>query len=812
MKSPYSADELDTGDRVKNAVTHRVRDPHKIGVCLEFAGGTQVARDFYDAIQLAFDEAIEREELDRPVELVVREVNGPMKGTSPAVLNAWRELANEEDCLAIIGPVVTESNLAIVDEVNRLGVPTISFCATFDWAGPYAFALQNGGFPDEANVLAAYMARQGHTRVGVFHEEGLIGDEFFAAFKWAARRYGIAIVSDHMVGLFNTLKPVEPQLASVRDAGADAILVLSAYGALASVDSAFSAVREQWNWHPASYQNMTWVALTAFGATGDYDRTALLERFEGWVGLDQIHEGNEHFRSVLDRFERRYGRRPFHCYTALGFDHGFVVADALARMKPPYRDGFKDALERLRMQPSCVGGPGTVISFGPHDNRGYKGDYIVLRTVEKGVEKLIDVKFADLIKPFPHTASPEAVSDTAILGEGSRYSLTGDRTPYRVGLLQDWALWAKVDSFYNGLRLAFDEAFESGLIDRRIELVVEEVEGPPERSPSGVIRAWDRLVYEEQVLAVVGPFITDMVRILRGKIEADQVPMITYAATAKAAGDYIFQVPNGTFMDETFHTARYLRRRGIDSVGVVREDNPIGDEYFEFFRQHVRRLGITVASDQIITGHATRGEMRRALSAIRESGAHGVMHLGYGLTLYEILITMHEMIERVGWDVPRATITTWVLASGLSEEGGSPWLMNQPLPEGLLEGWVGVDLPHEHNGVFIDFMQRYVARFGGPRPFGCYPAHMYDIGRALAEAIARARPVTPRGVAGGLEQVRMLPASMGGPGTVLGFGPSDHRGYKGDYLVLRGLRHGKEGLADELFADVLDCSPIDQGS
>ena len=119
-------------------------------------------------------------------------------------------------------------------------------------------------------------------------------------------------------------------------------------------------------------------------------------------------------------------------------------------------------------------------------------------------------------------------------------------------------------------------------------------------------------------------------------------------------------------------TARYLRRRGIDSVGVVREDNPIGDEYFEFFRQHVRRLGITVASDQIITGHATRGEMRRALSAIRESGADGVMHLGYGLTLYEILITMQEMIERVGWDVPRATITTWVLASGLSEEGAVP--------------------------------------------------------------------------------------------------------------------------------------------
>ncbi len=52
---------------------------------------------------------------------------------------------------------------------------------------------------------------------------------------------------------------------------------------------------------------------------------------------------------------------------------------------------------------------------------------------------------------------------------------------------------------------------------------------------------------------------------------------------------------------------------------------------------------------------------------------------------------------------------------------------------------------------------------------------------------------------------------MGAPGTVLGFGPYDHRGYKGDYLVLRGLRRGKEGLAEELFADLLDCSPTDQG-
>jgi branched-chain amino acid transport system substrate-binding protein len=50
-----------------------------------------------------------------------------------------------------------------------------------------------------------------------------------------------------------------------------------------------------------------------------------------------------------------------------------------------------------------------------------------------------------------------------------------------------------------------------------------------------------------------------------------------------------------------------------------------------------------------------------------------------------------------------------------------------------------------------------------------------------------------------LEQVRMLPATMGAPGTVIGFGPYDHRGYKGsDYLVLRTVHNGREGLVEDL--------------
>ena len=140
------------------------------------------------------------------------------------------------------------------------------------------------------------------------------------------------------------------------------------------------------------------------------------------------------------------------------------------------------------MRPACIGGPGTVISFGPNDNRGYKGDYIVLREVVGGVEQLIDLSIADLLQSQPLGLGTEDATDDPLLGSGSGYALAGERTPFKVGVLQDWALWARLPLWYNGLRLAFDEAYESGRIDRQVELVIEEVEGPPERDAAGVIR------------------------------------------------------------------------------------------------------------------------------------------------------------------------------------------------------------------------------------------------------------------------------------------------------------------------------------
>ena len=52
------------------------------------------------------------------------------------------------------------------------------------------------------------------------------------------------------------------------------------------------------------------------------------------------------------------------------------------------------ALESIRMLPAMTGGPGTYITFGPHDHRGFKGlDYLNVRVSKDGKSLLAPFEF-----------------------------------------------------------------------------------------------------------------------------------------------------------------------------------------------------------------------------------------------------------------------------------------------------------------------------------------------------------------------------------------------------------------------------------
>jgi hypothetical protein len=113
-----------------------------------------------------------------------------------------------------------------------------------------------------------------------------------------------------------------------------------------------------------------------------------------------------------------------------------------------------------------------------------------------------------------------------------------------------------------------------------------------------------------------------------------------------------------------------------------------------------------------------------------------------------------------------------------------------------LDGWIGIEQSlgdHEDlakNRNWAPLLDRHEKRFGY-RTDGTMVALLYDQGRAAAEAMINAPTLTGAGMTAGLERIKMMPSTLGGPRTYIGFGPEDHRGYRGDFMFMKQLRDGK---------------------
>ncbi len=363
-----------------------VREPHRVAIIQDWGIGVEPIYDQYDATQLAFEDALASGLLDRPVELEVVEVEGLPFRRASTLLNAVEAVVREFDPIAIIGPHTSENAPVVKPYAERVGIPYIGMPAALQMAGPWTFLTPNGTFCDEAIIMVDHAVDvYGATRLGLIREDNLLGDEYAAYIKRRAQERAVTIVADVAIGSFSSPEEGLRAVESMRSSGAQAYLYVG-FGATAS--SVLSASQQLAN----DGFDVPRITMSIFMGTIDglvkMDGTqygGLISNYEGWIGVDQFDERNEHFTAMLDRFEKRFdGRRPMHCYTAQGYDMGNVVAHGLALAKPLSRDGLRQGLERVRRVPATAGGPGTMISFGPYDHRGYKGDYIVMRQILHG--------------------------------------------------------------------------------------------------------------------------------------------------------------------------------------------------------------------------------------------------------------------------------------------------------------------------------------------------------------------------------------------------------------------------------------------
>src|SRR4051812_6976904 len=228
--------------------------------------------------------------------------------------------------------------------------------------------------------------------------------------------------------------------------------------------------------------------------------------------------------------------------------------------------------------------------------------------------------------------------------------------PIKVGYLMDFTLPPGFPadlfaSFTQTFDLIFEEAVEQGLMDRPVQMVYREVEGLPKGSVKSVIDAFGELV-DEGCLVVFGPHITDNCVPMREAIEERfRVPAISVTGTDDWLGEWTFAFPQGSMTDEPIFIVDLLAKRGLADIGVLVEQNLIGESYLKNLRSACARQGIRIVADAETA--RTAQDINAAVPTLRAAKPEATVHPGFGLGL----VFANPALEAVNWDPPRFTTT-----------------------------------------------------------------------------------------------------------------------------------------------------------
>lgn len=361
--------------------------PIKLGYLFDFklpeSFPDEMRRDLTQSFELVFKEGYESGVIDRPIEIIFREVEGLPKGTIKAVLDAYQELV-DEGCLAVFGPAISDNAEPVREAIEeRFRVPAISVCGSEAWLGRWTFSLPQGSLRDEPVFWAELMVSQGHKTVAVLYEKSVPGETYLRNFRRACERYGLSIVAEE--GIAQTAQDVSAPIGMIHTRNPDALLHCGFGFGVVYVNQAL----EKLDWHPPRYLG------TAF--QNAWINPVMWQAISGWVGIDQYDEANLLGQRFLDRYEQAYGRRPEYCVPVVNHDLANVLLQAFAAATPLTPVGVRDALEGINMLPAASGAPGTKISFGNWIHRGWMGSgYLVARMLESdgGSSRLIG-RFGD---------------------------------------------------------------------------------------------------------------------------------------------------------------------------------------------------------------------------------------------------------------------------------------------------------------------------------------------------------------------------------------------------------------------------------
>lgn len=347
----------------------------------------------------------------------------------------------------------------------------------------------------------------------------------------------------------------------------------------------------------------------------------------------------------------------------------------------------------------------------------------------------------------------------------------GGPDPVVVGVLLDHG--GPESPMIGVVRRHLEQAVASRRLDRPVRVVAESAAGLPAGSAAAVERGFEALLEERPVL-ILGPSITDNALVVRDLADRARVPCVNWSGTDRSRSEWMFQYQIGSLEEEPSLLAAHLAAAGGLRVAVVQDRSPIGNRYGSFFEaatdehdlRSVARLRVSPVTD----------DLGAVVEELRRHDADAVVYLGLGLSAR----ALGRAMTAADWHPP--VVANSALMFGWANPS---WTADW-------EGWTYVDAWSEDN----PRLAGQLALHGGDPPSPTMLAAGDDLGRLAVSALSGAE--MPRGseVKEALERIKWLPATLGLPGTTMGFGRWERGALKGGYLVLRRWEGGRSVPAD----------------
>jgi ABC-type branched-subunit amino acid transport system substrate-binding protein len=339
--------------------------------------------------------------------------------------------------------------------------------------------------------------------------------------------------------------------------------------------------------------------------------------------------------------------------------------------------------------------------------------------------------------------------------------------PILIGVLYDFPQGDGGSSVEEAIHHGLAEVASSGRIDRTFELVARQARGLPGGTAHDVEKTYAELV-DHGVLAVIGPSISDNGLIVAPLADAAGVPTINYTGGERTRSEFMYHYQVGSLQEEPVVLVEYLARRGISTLAAVYDNSPVGRGYADSLSDAAAAAGIDITGSAAIAPLAE--DVWPTIRRLRAGEPESLVYLGLGVAARAVALA----VESEDWRLPIVANSS-LMFGYTRRDWRAGW-----------EGWVYVDGVSDENVARARLAQ--VAPKTARGPVG---VAAYDIGRLLAEAVARSSHLTRSGLKEGLEKVKRIPAATGMDGTTMGFGHWDHGALKGRYLVLRSWRDGR---------------------